>query len=145
MIKIVLFLIILAAIHAKLEIMIESKYGWALRLPCWRLDNWFTNLLLGKELTGYHFWMLTMFIFIFHSSFLFIDWTFKKELLLLGLYFLYWIAEDLLWFIESKYYGLRNFKKGHIFWHKRWLLGLPISYIWGIIIGTILLILGGIK
>jgi hypothetical protein len=142
MFKIILYLILLAAIHAKLELMIESKYGWALRLPCWRINNCITNFILGKELTGYHFWMLMMFVVIFHSPCLFIHWTFKKELLTLGLFFWYWIVEDYFWFAESTYYGLRSFKKGRIFWHKRWLLGIPISYIWGIVIGTILLILG---
>ena len=46
MIKIILYLILLAAIHAKLELQIEGKKaGWALRLSCWRIDNKFTQFI----------------------------------------------------------------------------------------------------
>jgi len=144
MLSIILYLIILALIHARLEIMIEGKMGWALRLPCWRLNNYVIRLFLGKELTGYHFWMMILFLFLFHSPFLFISITPSRELLTLGLYCWYWIAEDFFWFIESKHYGFRNFKKGRIFWHQRWVFGIPVSYWIGIIIGS-LLIFGGMR
>ena len=142
MIIIIAYLLLLALIHAKLELMAEGKSGWGLNFPCWRINNKLINLLINKELTGYHFWMCLMFLLLFHSPFLFMTWTFKKELTALGLFFWYWVIEDFLWFVESKHYGLRNFKKGRIYWHKRWKLGLPISYWWSIIIGVILLILG---
>ena len=142
--NIIAYLIVLALLHARLEIMIEGKSGWALRLPCWRINNQITKFILGKELTGYHLWTIVVFFFIFHSSFLFIIWNIKKELLTLGLFCWYWLAEDFFWFIESKHYGFKNFKKGRIFWHKRWILRIPVSYWIGAIIGT-LLILGGIK
>jgi hypothetical protein len=147
MIKIILFILFLAALLAKLELQIEGKKaGWALRLPCWKTENKCTNWLLGnKPLTGYHVWLLTTFFFIFHSPYLFISFDIKKELTLLGLFCWFWIAEDWFWFLENNFYGLRNFRPGRIFWHKRWVWFLPVSYIWGIIIGTILLILGGIK
>ena len=144
MIKISIFLIILAAFHAKMELMSEGKMGWGLKFPCWRVNNALTQLLLGKELSGYHFYMCLTFLLLFHSPFLFITFNLSNELFIMGFYFLYWIVEDFLWFIESKHYGLRNFKKGRIYWHKRFFGGLPVSYWTGIIIGTILLILGGI-
>ena len=140
---IIIYLIILALLHARVEIMIEGKSGWALRLPCWRIDNCVTRFIIGKEITGYHCWLIVMFLFLFHSPFLFISWNIKKELLTLGLFNWYWIAEDFFWFVESKYYGFKNFKKGRIFWHKRWILGIPVSY-WGAAIVGSLLILGGI-
>jgi hypothetical protein len=144
LIKIIVFLILLAAIHAKLELQIEGKKaGWALRLPCWRIDNRFTQFFLGKEITGYHYYLLIMFMFLFHSPYLFIEFTLKNELNILGLFCWYWIAEDWFWFLENSMYGLRNFKPGRIFWHRRWIWFLPVSYIWGIIIGTILLFIGG--
>lgn len=143
MLKIILFLILLAALHAKTELMAEGKMGWGLLFPCWRLNNKIINFLICKELTGYHFYMLLMFLLLFHSPFLFIDFSLKKELIIMGLFFWYWVAEDFLWFVESKNYGLRNFKKGRIYWHKRWKFGLPISYWESIIIGSMLLILGG--
>lgn len=143
MFKIILFLLILAAIHAKLELQIEGKKaGWALRLPCWRIDNRFFRFVLGKEMTGYHFYLLVLFLLIFHSPYLFISCTLKHELNILGLFCWYWIAEDWFWFLENNLYGLRNFKPGRIFWHKRWIYFLPVSYFWGLILGTILLILG---
>lgn len=146
MIKIILFILFLAALVAKLELQIEGKKdGWALRLPCWRKNNKFIQFCLGKDLTGYHFWLLITFFTIFHSPYLFIPLNLKNELLCLGLFCWFWIAEDWFWFLENNLYGLRNFKPGRIFWHKRWIFFLPVSYVWGIIIGTILLLLGGIK
>jgi hypothetical protein len=144
MIKITIFLIVLAAIHAKLELMIEGrKVGWAHNLPCWRVDNVLTHFLIGKEITGYHWYLCMMFLLLFHSPFLFISWSLKQEFTCFGYYFIYWLMEDILWFIENPYYSLRNFKKGRISWHKRWFWGLPVSYWWGMIIGTVLLIIGG--
>lgn len=142
MIIIISFLILLAAIHAKMELMSEGKMGWGLRFPCWRINNALIRLLIGKELTGYHFYMCIMFLLLFHSPYLFIVYTLKRELTIIGLYFWYWVFEDFFWFIESKNYGLRNFKPGRIYWHKRWLGKIPVSYWWGMIIGTLLL-LGG--
>ena len=145
MIKIIAFVLFLAALLAKLELQIEGKKdGWALKLPCWRINNRFTQLILGKEITGYHAWLLTTFLVIFHSPYLFIPFTLKTEIILLGLFSWFWIAEDWFWFIENSLYGVRNFKPGRIFWHKRWIWFLPVSYFWGIIIGTGLLIIGGI-
>ena len=139
---IIIFLILLAAIHAKMELMSEGKMGWGLKFPCWRLNNALIRLVIGKELTGYHFYMCLMFLLLFHSPLLFISWTLSLQFQILGYYFLYWIAEDFFWFIESPHYGLRNFKKGRIYWHKRFFCFLPVSYWIGIIIGTILLLLG---
>jgi len=144
MLRIISFLLVLAALHAKLELMIEGKRaGWALRLPCWRIDNKFTQCFLGKEITGYHVWMLVMYAFIFHSPYLFIPITLSNELLILGFFCWYWIAEDWFWFLENNVFGLKNFRPGRIFWHKRWIWFLPVSYIWGMVAGTIFLLIGG--
>jgi len=142
MLIIIIYLIILAALHAKLEIMAEGKMGWGANFPCWRINNRIINFLICKDLTGYHFYMCIMFLLLFHGVYLFINFTLKTESIIMGLYLWYWVIEDFLWFIESKHYGLRNFKKGRIYWHKRWKLGLPISYWWSIIAGTILLVFG---
>jgi hypothetical protein len=144
MIKIILYLILLAATHSKFEKMIEADEGWAKNLPCWKINHPIIQFILGKQLTGYHAWMLILFFIIFHSPMLFIDWSFKKELITLGFYIWYWIIEDFLWFLESENFGIRNFRKGKIDWHKRFLIGLPVSYWIGIILGSILLYLGGI-
>ena len=144
MIIIIIYLLLLAALLAKLELQIEGKKaGWALRLPCWRIHNKFTQFVLGKEITGYHAWLLITFLFLFHSPYLFIPFNLKTELITLGLFSWFWIAEDWFWFLFNSLYGLRNFKPGRIFWHKRWIWFLPVSYIWGMFIG-ILALLGGI-
>jgi len=142
MIKIILYLILLAAIHAKLEIMIEGKEGWAKSLPCWRLNVFITKLIIGKEITGYHIYLMLMFLLLFHSPFLFLNWTLSGELFVLGLFYIYWILEDFMWFIENKHYGIKSFKRGKISWHQRWFLGLPVSYLISLIIGISLLIIG---
>ena len=62
MLKLVLFLMWLALVHASWEIQIEGKDGWARELPCWRLNVFFRKLLGGKALTGYHTWMMLLFL-----------------------------------------------------------------------------------
>jgi hypothetical protein len=47
-----------------------------------------------------------------------------------------------MWFIFNPHYTLKRFRKRNIEWHSRWFMGLPYTYWWGGIIGTILLILG---
>ena len=143
MLNLIIYLICLATLLAKLELMIEgSRWGWAHKLPCWRKSNKVIEFFLGKELTGYHFWLVSMFFFIFHGAFLFDSWTINKEFILLGTFSIFWVIEDWVWFLLNDYYGLKNFKKGRIFWHKRWFFGLPNSYWGAILIGSIFLILG---
>jgi hypothetical protein len=142
MIKIILYIIILAALHGKLEIQIEGDAGWAKNLPCKKFNNKFLDLILGKGITAYHIWMLILFLFIFHMPFLFIEWSIKQELFTLGLFCFYFIIEDLFWFIEHEKYGIKKFRKNCIDWHRRFFCGLPYSYIGGIILGIVLLLLG---
>jgi len=143
MIKYYIWLIILAFFHSLQEIQIEGKNGgWARHLPTFRINVFLTNILLGKGLSGYHLFMLLMFITIFHGIFLFEQWSWKLEALSFGLLSFYFVIEDFLWFVFNKHYGIKKFRKGKINWHKRWMLGLPTSYWWGIIIGVLLVYLG---
>jgi len=143
---IILYLIVLAILHALWELQIEGNYdGWARNLPCWRWNKIWKIILGGKPMTGYHWYMLLMFTFLFHSPFLFIPWTIPTECLILGIYIYYWLLEDFLWFILNPLYTLKKFRKGSIEWHKRWILGLPLSYWVGLLIGTILIYLGRIR
>jgi len=141
-IKIITWMIILAFFHALQEREIEGKAGWARHLPTFRINVFVIKLLIGKEITGYHIFMLFMFLTIFHGLFISVPLSIKKELIILGLMSYYWIIEDFLFFIVNPHYRFKNFKKGKISWHKRWFVGLPYSYWWGIIIGTTLLLLG---
>ena len=43
-------------------------------------------------------------------------------------YTAFWIVEDLFWFVFNPHYGWRKFTRGNVWWHKRWLFGLPLDY-----------------
>jgi len=141
-IKLIGWLLFLAFVHALWEIQIESKAGWARHLPTFRVNTFLTKLLIGKEITGYHLYMLLFLITIFHGIFLFRPFSWRTEATVFGLFCWYFIIEDFLWFVLNKHYRLWNFKKGKITWHKRWIFGLPVSYWWGMILGIFLLIIG---
>jgi len=143
MLKIIIWILVMAIFHSLQEIQIEGgKGGWAKRLPTFRINVFLTKLILGKELTGYHIFMLAMFIAMFHGVFIFKEFSLKTEALIFGLLSIYFVLEDFLWFIFNKHYRLKNFKRGKIKWHKRWFLGLPVSYWTFIIAGSILIWLG---
>jgi hypothetical protein len=144
MIKIIIWIIILAICHALEELEIEgrTKHGWARCLPTKRFNNKIINILLCKELTAYHIFILLMLLIIFHGCYLFIHFNLKIECIIIGLLLYYIIFEDFLWFLLNPCYGIKGFKKGYISWHKRFFCFLPVSYWWGMIIGTGLLILG---
>jgi hypothetical protein len=143
MIKIFIWMIILALFHACQEREIEGKNGWARRLPTFRINIFLTKILIGKEITGYHIFMLLMWIIIFHGIFLFTSFTIKTEAIILGLLSYYWVIEDFLFFIVNPHYRLMNFRPGKIKWHRRWVFNfIPVSYAWGLIIGTALLLYG---
>ena len=61
----ILFLLWMACVHALWEIQIEGKSGWARKLPTFRVHIFFRHLLGGKALTGYHIYMLLLFISFF--------------------------------------------------------------------------------
>jgi hypothetical protein len=144
-IKLFIWMGVLALFHALNECQIEGRWGWARHLPTFRINVFFYKFLGGKPLTGYHLYMLLMFITIFHGVFLFQEWTARLEMTIFGYFSWYFVMEDFLFFVVNPHYRLRHFKKGHIEWHKRWFWGLPYTYWWGMIIGTALLLLGGIK
>lgn len=142
-IKIFVWMLILSFFHALQEREIEGKAGWARHLPTFRINIFLTKLLIGKEITGYHIYMLLMFLVIFHGIFITIPFSIQKELFILGLMSYYWVIEDFLFFIVNPHYRFKNFRQGKISWHKRWIFKfIPVSYVWGIIIGTTLLLLG---
>jgi hypothetical protein len=125
------FVLLSAFIYAKLEIEIEGRQGWAAGLPTWRVEN---HVLLdlffgGRPLTGYHVWSFVLFLLLFHMPFFFNgSWSARGELNVLGGYFLFWVVEDFLWFVMNPDFGLSKFNKEYAWWHKRWILGLPLEY-----------------
>jgi len=140
--NILVFLTVLAYIHALWEIEIEGKEGWARKLPTWRRNTIFRKILGGKPLTGYHFWMIIIFLMGFHSIFLFQSWTLAKELTVIGTYFYYFLLEDVLWFVINPHYTIKKFLERKIEWHRRWIGILPVSYWFGLIIGGLFLLIG---
>lgn len=127
-----LFILIAAFIFAKLEIEIEGPHGWAEKLPTWRVENhtlldWFFG---GRPLTGYHTWAFALILFCFHLPFFWSpgSWSMRGELQALAAYTAFWIVEDFLWFVFNPHYGWRKFRRDSVWWHKRWLLRLPLDY-----------------
>jgi hypothetical protein len=142
MIEHIIYTIIFAIIFSLLEIQVEGKAGWARHLPTFRINVFFNKLLGGKPLTGYHIYMIILFIAIFHAMLHEDMLCWNKEFQIFGLLSWFFVLEDVLWFILNPHYTLKKFKKEYIEWHKRWVFKLPATYWWGMIIGTALLILG---
>ncbi len=121
----------MAAVFAKVEIHIEGKDGWAASLPTWRIEkHWLLDVFFGgRPLTGYHAWALPFSLLVFHFPLLFSwDWSWRLEARCLACLMLFWIIEDLLWFVLNPAWGWRRFNPAEVRWHKHWLFGLPTDY-----------------
>ena len=124
-------ILIAAFCWANLEIHIEGNAGWAANLPTWKIDK---HILLdvfygGRPLTGYHVWAFSSVFFFFHLPYFFLHtWSPRMELCAIAGYNLFWVVEDFLWFVLNPHFGWSKFNRGSIWWHKRWLLGLPLDY-----------------
>ncbi len=129
LIGLVVFMLFVALILAWWEIQIEGKDGWAAKSPGWRIEKgWPMQLTGGLPVTGYHVFMTLFLIAIVHLPLFFISWSWRLESLLLGFYVGMVLVEDFLWFTLNPYYRLKNFKKGKIWWHKRWWGPVPAMY-----------------
>jgi hypothetical protein len=123
------FMVFMAFILALWEIQIEGKEGWAAKLPAWRIEKgWPTKLTGGRPVTGYHLYMTVFMIAVVHLPLFFLNWSWRLELLLLGFYSGMALIEDFLWFVFNPHYGLKNFRKGKIWWHKTWWGPVPSLY-----------------
>ena len=136
-------MVFLAFLLALWEIQIEGKDGWAAKLPAWRIEKgWPVKLAGGRPITGYHLFMTLFLIVIVHLPLFFVPWSWQLESLLLGFYVGTVFIEDFLWFALNPHYGIRNFRKGRIWWHKTWWGPVPALY-WFLLIIVILLIYFG--
>jgi hypothetical protein len=123
------YTVFMAFILALWEIQIEGKEGWAAKLPAWRIEKgWPTKLMGGRPITGYHVFMLIFMLSIVHLPLFFASWTWRLELLLLSFYLGMVLIEDFLWFVLNPHYGIKNFRKGKIWWHKTWWGPVPSLY-----------------
>ncbi len=137
-----LFILIASFFFAKVEITIEGSAGWAENLPTWKVskEHWISRLFFGRRpATGYHVWINAFILFILHVVYLFQSLSLAIELQLLALFILFWVFEDFLWFLLNPAYGLKNFRKEKIWWHRdNWWLIAPKEYFIWIPIGIML-------
>jgi hypothetical protein len=132
----------LAYVFAKVEIQIEGRNGWAMGLPTWRIER---HKLLdmffgGRPMTGYHAWMLPFMLLIFHfPAIVTWTWSWALEARMLAAMIIFWILEDVLWFLLNPAWGWRKFKPSGEMWHKRWFLWLPVDYwMFGVVASVLL-------
>jgi hypothetical protein len=124
-------LAVCAFLFALVEINIEGSAGWAANLPTWRIQNRLTDLLYGgRPLTGYHLWVQLFILAFAQLPFAFVGrFTWRGEALVAAFIILFWILEDFLWFVLNPAYGIRRFRKEHVWWHRRaWWLVAPREY-----------------
>lgn len=137
------FMLFMALILALWEIQIEGKDGWAAKSPGWRVERgWLMKLTGGLPVTGYHFFMTVFILAVVHLPLFFTAWSWRLEGLLLGFYIGMVLIEDFLWFVLNPYFGLKNFRKGKIWWHKKWWGPVPAMYWILAVIAVVLIWLG---
>lgn len=135
-----LFVIATALAHALLEIQAEGKYGWAEKLPTRKFTGFFARIFSEhKYITGFHLATTTFIIVFAHLPVFFVSpWTLGNEMLVVGFVLLHTAIEDFLWFVFNPHFGIHKFNRKHIWWHKRWFLGLPAGYWIAVPIGMLL-------
>jgi hypothetical protein len=127
-------LCVLALFLGIVEIEIEGPYGWAERLPTpYRvsgpLARLFGLVLGGKPLTGYNLLIFVATLLFFHLPFAFgAPWSAARELAVLAAWVSWSALWDFLWFVHNPAYGWRRFRRGNVWWHRRWLWRLPLDY-----------------
>jgi len=123
------FMLFMSCILALWEIQIEGKDGWAAKMPGWRIEEgWMVKLAGGRPVTGYHFYMTVFLISLVHLPLFFVPWSWRLESLILGFYVGMVFLEDFLWFALNPHFGIKNFRKGRIWWHKQWWGPVPALY-----------------
>jgi len=134
---------LLALFFANVEIQIEGADGWASKLPVtFRVEgHWALNLFWGgRPLTGYHVWIFSFMLLVFHLPMLFAgQWSVRLEARALGCVMAFWVVEDLLWFVLNPAYGWSRLVSRQVPWHKHWFLSLPTDY-WTFSLGAAVLL-----
>lgn len=135
-----LWVTLLGAVFANVEIQIEGGAGWAASLPTWRVDgSWLNRLWANKTITGYHVWVFTFMALVFHLPQVMRDaFSLRLEARIVGCIMVFWIVEDFLWFVFNPAFGIARFDRRFIPWHRHWLLGVPVDYVVSLGIGLAL-------
>ncbi len=126
-----LAVITVAFFFAHVEIEIEGSVGWAGSLPTWRVEShWLLEIFWGgRPLTGYHAWVFSFMALAFHLPLAVVGrWSVRLQARILGCLALFWISEDLLWFIMNPAFGWSQLDPAHVPWHRSWFAGLPTDY-----------------
>jgi hypothetical protein len=126
------FLMLTALVMAQLEVQIEGSAGWAGNLPTWRVENGFTDAVLGgRPLTGYHAFFVLFIALLVHWPYALglLEFSLGVELRLISFIVLLWLLEDFFWFVINPAYGWRAFRAEHIHWHRKtWWGIMPREY-----------------
>lgn len=121
----------LALFFAQVEIQIEGPAGWAANLPTWRIEShWLLDLFWGgRPMTGYHAWVFPFIALVFHlPAFVIGTWSWQLEARVIGAIMLFWVFEDLLWFVMNPAFGWAKLAAPHVPWHKHWWGPFPVDY-----------------
>lgn len=133
------YLVLVSAALALLEIQIEGANGWAKELPTWRIENEWTRWLMGKPLTGYHVNLIIFILLLSHIPYFMgiAVPSLSFEMRLISFLILFLTIEDFLWFVLNPAYGIRKFKSQYIWWHaSSWWWIMPRDYYIAGIIGV---------
>lgn len=124
-----LFIFALSVVTALFEIQIEGANGWAEKLPTWRYaPNWIHKYLNLTELTGYHVYLTSVLLLLFHFPIFLTGWSLYVECTVLSCYFAFNVIWDFLWFVLNPAYGWCNYKRGSIWWFQKWIGTFPVNY-----------------
>lgn len=142
-----IYIFVLAAVLAILEIQIEGANGWAKNLPTWRpkSNNWMIRLykkfMSDREVTGYHITMFSFVFLILHLPYVFgMDFNMFNWLRTISFFFIFVVLWDFLWFVLNPHHPLKTFSAEHIWWHKKWFAGLPRDYYLSILLSGLVLL-----
>jgi len=138
------WIVLLSALFAQVEIQIEGPHGWAAALPTWRLTAIPSLQLLfcGREITGYHVFVFTFMLAAFHLPVVFNGrFSLQIEARIIGSLMLFWILEDVLWFVLNPAYGLARLTPQAAPWHPHWAFGVPVDYLAFPVIGAALIVI----
>ena len=142
-IGLLIFMVFMSVVLALWEIQIEGRDGWAANLPGWRRESGLlVKMAGGRPVTGYHVCMTVFLIALVHLPLFFTPWTWQTESLVLGFYVGMVFLEDFFWFVLNPHYGIGEFRKGKIWWHKTWWGPVPALYWFLLAVTAVLLFFG---
>ncbi len=128
------YLTLIAATLAYLEVQIEGPHGWAASLATWRVtDPQLTWIFGGRPVTGYHVGLNLLLLLLFHWPALFTRWGLIQEVRVLSAFALLAVVWDFLWFVLNPHFRLARYGPATVWWFMRRWLGVPVDYFVGLI------------